>query len=433
MKRDTLFNLLLALVLVLALGALSIGWPPMVDAQGPEPQEALGTAFTYQGRLVDGDNLVNDTCDFQFTLYADSGGSSQVGGPQTVPNVDVDGGLFTAQVDFGASAFNGEARWLKIAVRCPAGSGDYTTLSPLQALKPTPYALFSMDADLLDGQDESAFFRLSQNETVTGRPAFNGGTSGSTSPFTVDSNYRVTNLNADLLDGQDANDFASASHNHWGETWSGSGTGLSLSGGSTGLYGSGSSRGIHGHSWSGVALYARTDSGNGNIIEAWSSGTNRVFYVERSGYVRATETFVDGGADYAELLSGVAGLEPADVLVIGPDGQLTRSTQPYQASVAGVYSTAPGFLAGGGDEDADVTDKVPLAMMGVVPVKASAENGSIQPSDLLTTSSTPGHAMKASPVTVDGVTFYPSGVIVGKALEGLDEGTGVIEMLVVLQ
>jgi hypothetical protein len=488
MRSNTTFRSLSIFGLALALGVMLIGLPGGVGAQGPDDgigaQAALGTAFTYQGRLDNTNGPVNGTCDFTFELY-DAAGSGEpptggtLLGTDTRTGVQANDGYFSVELDFGANAFTGDARWLEITVNC--GSGD-AALSPRQPLTAAPYALHSLgapwsgltgvpagfdddvDDDTLAGlscandqvaewngsawvcgggdhgalsglgdDDHPQYFNLSQNETVTGRPAFNGGTSGSTSPFTVDSNYRVTSLNADQLDGQHASAFASDSHNHWGESWSGSGTGLSLSGGSTGLYGSGSSRGIHGHSWSGVALYARTDSGNGNIIEAWSSGMDRVFYVERGGDVRAAGPFIDGGADYAELLSGVVGLEPTDVLVIGPDGQLTRSTQPYQASVAGVYSTAPGFLAGAGDEDADITDKVPLAIMGVVPVKATAENGSIQSGDLLTTSSIPGHAMKASPVTVDGLTFYPSGVIVGKGLEGLDEGTGVIEMLVVLQ
>ena len=65
----------------------------------------------------------------------------------------------------------------------------------------------NLNADLLDGFDESAFFKLADNETVTGVPAFNGGTSGSSSPFSVDSTYKVSNLNADLLDGYDETAF----------------------------------------------------------------------------------------------------------------------------------------------------------------------------------------------------------------------------------
>ena len=60
-----------------------------------------------------------------------------------------------------------------------------------------------VDSALFLGQDDTVFFKLADDETVTGRPAFNGGESGSTSPFTVDSTDVVTNLNADKADGYD--------------------------------------------------------------------------------------------------------------------------------------------------------------------------------------------------------------------------------------
>jgi hypothetical protein len=65
----------------------------------------------------------------------------------------------------------------------------------------------NLNADQLDGLHEASFFRLDQAEAVTGIPAFNGGTSGSTAPFSVDSNTVVANLNADLLDGYQASSF----------------------------------------------------------------------------------------------------------------------------------------------------------------------------------------------------------------------------------
>ena len=68
----------------------------------------------------------------------------------------------------------------------------------------------TLDADLLDGYQGSALFALNESETVSGLPRFYGGTSGSTPPFYIDSNYRVTNLNADLLDGYHASDIMSA-------------------------------------------------------------------------------------------------------------------------------------------------------------------------------------------------------------------------------
>jgi len=149
--------------------------------------------------------------------------------------------------------------------------------------------------------------------------------------------------------------------------------------------------------------------------------------------------YKSGGADFAELLPATEGLQPGDVVVIGPDGRLIRSTQANQTNVAGVYSTAPGFLGGmtpdmearEAQEDA-FSSRAPIAIVGIVPVKVSAENGAIRPGDLLTPSNTPGHAMKAEPVNVGGVEFYRPGTIIGKALEPLDKGTGVIRALITL-
>jgi hypothetical protein len=111
-------------------------------------QALMGTAFTYQGQLERDGNLVNENCDFQFSLWDAAGsgspptGGTQIGGTNTKTNVEVSGGIFTIpDLNFGDLAFKGDARWLQIAVRCPTGSGDYTTLSPRQPLNPAPYAL----------------------------------------------------------------------------------------------------------------------------------------------------------------------------------------------------------------------------------------------------------------------------------------------------
>jgi len=167
------------------------------------------------------------------------------------------------------------------------------------------------------------------------------------------------------------------------------------------------------------------DAGAGDFIRAFQTDpSNLRFKVDVNGNVRADGSYISPASDFAEMLPAVEGLEPGDVLVVGPNGKLTRSTEPYATNVVGVYSTNPGFV-GGSDEDGVNPGKVPLAVLGVVPVKASAENGPIKPGDLLIASSTPGHAMRAD--------YFVGGAIIGKALEGLDEGTGVIKMLVMLQ
>jgi hypothetical protein len=133
--------LTLSILLVLAIG--------LSQAQGPAPGDEIGiqgtqmgTAFTYQGQLISGTQPVSGTCDFTFNLYDAPSVGTQIGITQTKGSIAVTNGLFTVNdLDFGSGAFNGEARWLSVDVRCPAGSGSYTSLDPRQPLTPAPYAL----------------------------------------------------------------------------------------------------------------------------------------------------------------------------------------------------------------------------------------------------------------------------------------------------
>lgn len=102
----------------------------------------MGTAFTYQGRLAQNGSEVTEICDFRFQLWDALLGGSQVGPVQDVGAVLVTDGIFTVELDFGSGAFDGNARWLEIAVTCPDG-GNLTTLAPRQELTPSPYALFA--------------------------------------------------------------------------------------------------------------------------------------------------------------------------------------------------------------------------------------------------------------------------------------------------
>lgn len=186
------------------------------------------------------------------------------------------------------------------------------------------------------------------------------------------------------------------------------------------------------NSGSGQVLYLQNggtgDAGTagGNFIEARNTNESDLqFRVASDGTAYSDTSFSGGGADFAEMLPAVDDLEPGDVLVIGGDGKLTRSTNANQLSVVGVYSSKPGFIGGAGPES-DLRGKIPLAVLGVVPAKVSTENGPILPGDLLVTSTTPGHAMKSDP--------NPSvGSVIGKALENLESGLGVINILVILQ
>jgi hypothetical protein len=150
-------------------------------------------------------------------------------------------------------------------------------------------------------------------------------------------------------------------------------------------------------------------------------GCTNAFRVDFTGKTFANGGFQTGGADFAELLPARDALEAGDVLAIGADGRLIRSVEAYQASVAGVYSTSPAVVGGGG-EGASTEGKVPLAIVGVVPVKACGENGAIRPGDMLVASSTAGHAMRAG-------ANPPIGTVLGKALASMDAPTGTVTLL----
>ncbi len=204
-----------------------------------------------------------------------------------------------------------------------------------------------------------------------------------------------------------------------------------------GCTGSSPGDGVLGWSNTGAGIVSVTGTGNLFYGEA-PSGTLRV-RIDATGkgfFNGGTQT---GGADYAESMRTTdtpARLEPGDVLAIDPEAanSVRRSREPNSRLVAGVYSTKPSILAVGDHGVNDPrTGEVPVAILGIVPTKVSAENGRIQAGDLLTTASAPGYAMKASPVVVSGVEIYPTGAILGKALQPLEGRRGIIKVLVTLR
>ncbi len=105
---------------------------------------AQGTAFSYQGQLTDGTTSANGTYDLTFSLWNAATAGDQQGATLTQTAVGVTNGLFTATLDFG-SQFNGQSRWLEIAVRTN-GATAFTTLTERQPVLPTPYAIHAATA-----------------------------------------------------------------------------------------------------------------------------------------------------------------------------------------------------------------------------------------------------------------------------------------------
>ena len=144
---------------------------------------------------------------------------------------------------------------------------------------------------------------------------------------------------------------------------------------------------------------------------------------------------IRGGSDLSEQFdvnpTDQEAIEPGSVVSIDPTspGDLRISDRDYDRRVAGVISGAggvnPGMLMGQSGSEAD--GEHPVALTGRVYVKVDASHGAIEPGDLLTSSSTPGHAMKVADHT------RATGAILGKAMTGLESGTGTVLLLVSLQ
>ena len=112
------------------------------------------------------------------------------------------------------------------------------------------------------------------------------------------------------------------------------------------------------------------------------------------------------------------------VISTSQDRTMEKSTAPYSSLVAGVYATKPGVLLTEQEGVEDITDQVPMGVIGVIPTKVCDEGGAIKRGDLLVTSSKAGYAMKADPDKVK------PGQVIGKALQELAAGEGKIKVLV---
>ncbi len=161
---------------------------------------------------------------------------------------------------------------------------------------------------------------------------------------------------------------------------------------------------------------------NGNQWAFWINNVG-------NGYLRG-QIFVNqpqNAGDVAEPAEIVSAIEKGDVVVVDSFDyktdrpQFRRAETAYDRRVAGVISTNPSVILAGNENDDH------LAVSGIVPVKVDASYAAVKLGDLLTSSVTPGYAMKASDPEKS------RGAVIGKALEPLKSGQGKILMLVTLQ
>ena len=270
---------------------------------------------------------------------------------------------------------------------------------------------------------------------------------------------------SDSVSGKGVYGYASASsgvtYGVHGHSDSPSGTGVrgsNSANGGIGVSGTGERIGVHGLSWAtdgqgiyayalgrgvyatsigtdGYGVYAEATGKNGTGIYAigGSSGYAADFQgnvILRSRSTGSTIMELGEGLDYAEGfdVSDKTGIVSGAVLVIDPDhpGKLTTSSKPYDTRVAGIVAGAKGLNSGVrlGVDQFDYN----VALAGRVYCNVDATEAAVEPGDLLTTSSTPGYAMRAMDYA------RAQGATLGKAMERLEKGRrGLILVLVTLQ
>jgi hypothetical protein len=479
MKRKGLLRSVLVLGLLLALVtglALAQGPElPEVEAVGEEA-EAMGVVVSripIQGRLTDaGGNPLDGSHSVTFRLYDISTGGTAL--CESTRTVTVEQGLFSTYMQGTGCPIDGRQLYLGVQV------GSDAEMTPRQAIYPVPYAWSLRPGANIITSGYPALHVESTSSSGRGLRAYASATSGtnfgvvgaSKSPDGY-GGYFYNNgggiglrswsnstlaLGHPAILGCAAEDDANCSPYRDDNPaavmgYSQRGYGGYFVGGSTSVYG-----GVYGESeyMLGSGVRAKNTSGGRAVLaESSSTGTSyptlylvqgnaagnfvvgadvllgtRTWRVDRTGKGFFNGGTQVGGADLAEQMAVAgeeAGYEPGDVLVISTsaDRMVELSAEPFATAVIGVYSTEPGVLAGAPDTD-DPLGGIPVAITGIVPCKVSAENGPIQRGDLLVSAATPGHAMRAG-------ANPPQGTVLGKALGELEEGQGVIPVLVALQ
>ena len=204
--------------------------------------------------------------------------------------------------------------------------------------------------------------------------------------------------------------------------------------------GNGAGVGVWAESKNGDGLHAICHSSQANaVVVSNDAGGNAATFVGNVvclndhnvfGTINVSKDVVLTGADCAEefdVESSVT-VEAGTVMVVVEGAGLAPSAAAYDRKVAGVISGAgeyrPGLIL---DRKTSSEGRLPIALVGKVYCKVDAGHGAIEVGDLLTTSSTPGHAMKASDPSL------AFGAVLGKALWSLKSGQGMIPILVALQ
>jgi hypothetical protein len=282
---------------------------------GPGP---VGHGFAYQGRLKNASGPVTGNCDFQFSLWDRSGtgtpptGGIQIGTTELQSSVAVTDGLFDVVLNFtdqfGSTAFQGDARWLQIAVKCPAGGiGLYTTLSPRQPLWATPYAMSLMPGATISGSvsDQGANYGLLnlENTYSQGGHALVASTYSPTSTAILGLAHATTGF---------ANGISGSTSSTQGSGVFGTGSGVSGKG-VTGFNATG--MGVYGLNGSWVSQQANVQRPLGGSGQVGVYGLSTV--TDGTGVMGVAESGTSAKGVYGYSHSGYAGYFDGNVTILG--------------------------------------------------------------------------------------------------------------------
>jgi len=409
--------------------------------------EPVSDAFTYQGRLESSGSPAQGLHDLRFTLYdAPTGGASV--GPTLSFNVLIQNGLFTLPLNFGPDAFDGERRFLEIEARAtnPLDPNPFETLTPRQEVSPAPHAGFSIatrgiSVDSAGNVGVGVDTPLENLHVGGSAPALliAPGTGAEVSMIATDFRADATMTNED-----------GATTVFLGSSGSGSAGFLQVEDNSSAIkvkldaevggINAGVGQLFNSAGTETIRLEAEEAAGNGAAIKLKNFAGQTTIELDAGlgssgdGRIITQELQITGGSDLSEQfdISSDAGA-PRPGMVVSIDaanaGRLTVSSSAHDKRVAGVISGAgdvkPGMLMGQRGTKAD--GEHPVALTGRVYVWCDADAAPIEPGDLLTTSTTPGHAMKV----LDHRRAM--GAIIGKAMTPLESGRGLVLVLVSLQ
>jgi hypothetical protein len=180
-----------------------------------------------------------------------------------------------------------------------------------------------------------------------------------------------------------------------------------------------------------IAAYQQNPATTGAAIYAEHITGGTAAFFKGNVIVTGDITFQNEVSDFAEDFTIKDGVfaEPGTVMALNSAGELVPCVDPYERRVVGVVAGAGSYRSGivMDKQEMSVARRQPISLVGKVFCKVDASYGSIEVGDLLTSSATDGHAMKAT----DSARAF--GSVLGKAMASLRDGLGLIPILISLQ